>query len=98
MLNVWSVLVGRGKKLRFVLTWRVHYTPFDLIKAHRMAVRGVLSAQNRRSQARGTIMPDKEKLQHVGRENPCPVCGKPDWCLAAADGSAAICANRDPAS
>jgi hypothetical protein len=27
----------------------------------------------------------------VSRSHPCPVCGKPDWCLVAADGSAAIC-------
>lgn len=28
----------------------------------------------------------------VSRRKPCPVCGRPDWCLLAADGSAAICA------
>ena len=27
----------------------------------------------------------------VTKRNPCPVCGKPDWCLVSADGSAAIC-------
>jgi hypothetical protein len=32
-----------------------------------------------------------EKMQRVGKTNPCPVCGKPDWCLYAKDGSAAIC-------
>jgi hypothetical protein len=26
------------------------------------------------------------------RQKPCPVCGKPDWCLIAPDNSAAICA------
>ncbi len=36
-------------------------------------------------------MPDNEKMQRVSRANPCPVCGKPDWCLVAGDGSAAIC-------
>jgi hypothetical protein len=30
--------------------------------------------------------------RRVGRANPCPACGKPDWCLIAADGTAAICA------
>lgn len=30
-------------------------------------------------------------MQRVSRQNPCPVCGKPDWCLVAKDGSAAIC-------
>ena len=28
----------------------------------------------------------------VSNARPCPVCHKPDWCLVAADGSAAICA------
>lgn len=36
-------------------------------------------------------MPDSEKMQRVNRKNPCPVCGKPDWCLVTEDGSAAIC-------
>lgn len=36
-------------------------------------------------------MPDKEKMQRVSRKNPCPVCGKPDWCLFAPDGTVAIC-------
>lgn len=27
----------------------------------------------------------------VSKNRPCPVCKKPDWCLVAADGSAAIC-------
>ena len=27
----------------------------------------------------------------VSRSRPCPVCGKPDWCGVAADGSAAAC-------
>jgi len=30
-------------------------------------------------------------MHRVTRAKPCPVCGKPDWCLVAADGSAAIC-------
>src|SRR4051812_30069671 len=29
--------------------------------------------------------------RRVSRENPCPVCGKPDWCSVAADGSVATC-------
>ena len=36
-------------------------------------------------------MSDKEKMQRVSRKSPCPICGKPDWCLVAPDGSAAIC-------
>ncbi len=43
-------------------------------------------------------MPSKESLQRVSRKTPCPVCGKPDWCLAAQDGSAAICARIDEGS
>ena len=27
----------------------------------------------------------------VSRQNPCPICGKPDWCLTSCDGSVAIC-------
>jgi hypothetical protein len=30
--------------------------------------------------------------QRVTKAKPCPVCNKPDWCLIARDGSAAICA------
>jgi len=32
-----------------------------------------------------------ERMERVTRSRPCPVCGKPDWCLVAPDGSAAIC-------
>lgn len=31
-------------------------------------------------------------FKRVNRESPCPVCGKPDWCLLAADKCVAICA------
>lgn len=31
-------------------------------------------------------------FKRVNREDPCPVCGKPDWCLVTRDGTAAICA------
>jgi hypothetical protein len=34
---------------------------------------------------------DTDKMIRVSRSNPCPVCGKPDWCLVAPDGAAAIC-------
>ncbi len=30
-------------------------------------------------------------MLRVTKSNPCPVCNRPDWCLIAADGSAAIC-------
>jgi hypothetical protein len=29
--------------------------------------------------------------RRVSRDRPCPVCGRPDWCLVSADGTAAIC-------
>ena len=32
-----------------------------------------------------------ETMVRVSKERPCPVCGKPDWCLVAEDGLAAIC-------
>jgi hypothetical protein len=32
------------------------------------------------------------KWLRVTRHNPCPVCGKPDWCLVSEDGKMAICA------
>lgn len=31
------------------------------------------------------------KWARVSREKPCPICGKPDWCLRSDDGTAAIC-------
>jgi len=37
-------------------------------------------------------MPDEERMQRVRGDHPCPICGKPDWCLVAPDKSAAICA------
>ncbi len=30
-------------------------------------------------------------MLRVTKSNPCPICNRPDWCLIAADGSAAIC-------
>lgn len=29
--------------------------------------------------------------RRVTKQHPCPICGKPDWCLVSADGTAAIC-------
>lgn len=42
-------------------------------------------------------MNDK-KMKRVTKTTPCPVCGKPDWCLVADDGSAAICARIEEGS
>jgi len=33
----------------------------------------------------------KDSMNRVSKASPCPVCGRPDWCLVAADGSVAIC-------
>ncbi len=33
----------------------------------------------------------------VNRERPCPICGRFDWCLVAADGSACICPRTESA-
>jgi len=33
----------------------------------------------------------REKMQRVSKSNPCPICGRSDWCLVAPDKSAAIC-------
>lgn len=43
-------------------------------------------------------MSNSEKMQRVTKSNPCPVCGRPDWCLVAKDGSAAICARIEDGS
>lgn len=32
-----------------------------------------------------------EKMSRVTARTPCPICGRPDWCLIAADAAAAIC-------
>ena len=32
-----------------------------------------------------------DDFARVDRQTPCPICEKPDWCLTARDGSAAIC-------
>ena len=39
-----------------------------------------------------------EQMQRVKKDRPCPVCCKPDWCLIAEDGSAAICARIEDGS
>src|SRR5262245_65492992 len=41
--------------------------------------------------AGGAMIRTSTKWQRVNRELPCPVCGKSDWCIVAADGTAAIC-------
>lgn len=36
--------------------------------------------------------------KRVNSQNPCPICGKTNWCLIAADGSAAICPRTEEGS
>jgi hypothetical protein len=69
----------------------VRYGPSDLTEAQEVAMKAVLCAQDRKTQAEGITVSSDEKMQRVTRKDPCPVCGKPDWCLVAPDGSAAIC-------
>ena len=44
------------------------------------------------------LMTEENKRIRVSRQNPCPVCSKPDWCLISRDGSAAICARIEAGS
>ena len=37
------------------------------------------------------MTPTETKWVRVSRELPCPICGRLDWCLVAADKGAAIC-------
>ena len=41
---------------------------------------------------------EKKLMLRVNKEHRCPVCGKPDWCLIAQDGTAAICARVEQGS
>ena len=38
---------------------------------------------------------ENRKACRVRRDKPCPVCGKPDWCLRMPDGTAALCTRAD---
>jgi hypothetical protein len=42
-------------------------------------------------------MSGRNGWQRVRRDRPCPICERPDWCLLATDGSAAICARTESA-
>ncbi|MHC4357133.1 MAG: DUF3854 domain-containing protein, partial [Planctomycetota bacterium] len=39
-----------------------------------------------------------ERMLRVDKNHLCPICSKPDWCLIAKDGSAAICARIEDGS
>ena len=43
-------------------------------------------------------MLNREPMVRVNKETPCPVCGRHDWCLVSADGTAAICARVEEGS
>lgn len=48
-----------------------------------------------------TSSPSSERfgsMRRVSRRARCAICGRPDWCLAAEDGSAAICARIEEGS
>ena len=34
----------------------------------------------------------------VKKSNPCPLCGKPDWCSVSENGEAVLCRRLDPGS
>jgi hypothetical protein len=36
-------------------------------------------------------MTSHEAWQRVSRSNPCPICGKPDWCTVSTNGEVALC-------
>jgi hypothetical protein len=38
------------------------------------------------------------RMDRVSKSRPCPICGRADWCLAAGDESAAICARIEEGS
>ena len=44
-----------------------------------------------------SVRPDRrrEKMTRVTADRPCPICDKPEWCLIAPDGTAAICARTE---
>ena len=42
--------------------------------------------------------PAEKGFRPVSPSHPCPVCQKPDWCLIALDGNAAICARIEVGS
>jgi len=37
------------------------------------------------------MCPHRSNWRRVSRSRPCPICGKPDWCLVSSDESAVIC-------
>jgi phage/plasmid primase-like uncharacterized protein len=43
-------------------------------------------------------MGQPEKMLRVSKSRPCPVCGKPDWCLRAEDDLSAICSRIEDGS
>lgn len=51
----------------------------------------LLFQRDQPAEVEGGTMTCCDAWRRVTRSRPCPVCGRPDWCLVAADGSAAIC-------
>ena len=83
---------GKGKRSGYVPIWHARFICSDHIsKALNIAKINLLSRQNQRTQPKGVIMLDKEKMHCVSKTNPCPICGMIDGCLVAENGNTAIC-------
>lgn len=41
--------------------------------------------------ARGAAVKGRDDWRDVSKREPCPICGKVDWCCVSADGQAALC-------
>ncbi|MFM5956973.1 MAG: hypothetical protein ACKOQ2_07385, partial [Dolichospermum sp.] len=45
----------------------------------------------------GIVADNSSEWKEVSKNNPCPLCGKPDWCSVSPDASAVLCRRTDTA-